>query len=153
LLLDGEYVDPVSLIDPGFIDVARVTGGGSFGALALLDGKPRMATIKCLTRCHFMVLTRSDYEKTLSAIDSKRRGLKVSFVKKIPIFSKLTRTFLTKLSYSLKPLHVTKDHYLYREGDPADKVFIVKEGEFVVTKNLVSSSKQSENIQEILENP
>jgi CRP-like cAMP-binding protein len=146
-------MDPVSLLEPGFIDIARLEGGASFGELALLDGKPRMATIKCLTRCHFISLSRVDYEKTLIAIDNKRRGLKITFVKKIPIFSKLTRTFLTRLSYSLKPLKVTKDHYLYREGEPADKVYIVKEGEFVVTKKLVSAGKQNENIQEILENP
>jgi hypothetical protein len=93
-----------------------------------------------------MVLSKSDYERTLLAIDNKRRALKVNFVKKIPIFSKLTRTFLTKLSYSLKPLHVTRDCYLYKEGELADKVFIVKEGEFVVTKKLVLNTKQSENI-------
>jgi CRP-like cAMP-binding protein len=122
---DGDQIDPVSLIEPGMIDIARLEGGCSFGELALLDGKPRMATIKSLTRSHLMVLSKQDYEKTLLAIDSKRRALKVNFVKKIPIFSKLTRTFLTKLSYSLKPLRVTRDCFLYKEGDPADRVFIV----------------------------
>ena len=152
-LYEGDPIDPVSLMEPGFIDIARLEGGCSFGELALIDGKPRMANLVCLTRSHFMVLSKADYERTLMAIDSKRRAAKVNFVKKIPIFSKLTRTFLTKLSYSLKPLKVTKDCYLYREGDLADRVFIVKEGEFIVTKKLVSDSKQSENIQEILENP
>jgi cAMP-dependent protein kinase regulator len=123
------------------IDIARLEGGCSFGELALLDGKPRMATIKALKNCHIMTITKLDYERTLQAIDSKRRALKVNFVKKIPIFSKLTRTFLTKLSYSLKPLHVTKDCYLFREGDIADKVFIVKEGEFIKTKKLISGGK------------
>lgn len=135
------------------IDIGRLTGGCSFGELALLDGKPRMCTIKALTNCHIMTITKHDYERTLQAIDQKRRALKVNFVKKIPIFSKLTRTFLTKLSYSLKPLNVTRDCYLFREGDPADKVFIVKEGEFIKTKKLFSSGKQSENIEAILENP
>jgi len=51
------------------IDAARLSGGASFGELALLDGKPRMATIKALTNCHIMTITKQDYEKTLSAID------------------------------------------------------------------------------------
>ena len=123
------------------IDIARLSGGASFGELALLDGKPRLATIKALTNCHIMTITKQDYERTLAAIDQKRRALKVNFVKKIPIFSKLTRTFLTKLSYSLKPLKVTKGNFLFREGDIADRVFIVKEGEFIKTKKLISSSK------------
>jgi CRP-like cAMP-binding protein len=48
---------------------------------------------------------------------------------------------------------VTKGNFLFREGDIADRVFIVKEGEFIKTKKLISSGKQSENIQDILENP
>jgi CRP-like cAMP-binding protein len=43
-------------------------------------------------------------------------------------------------------MKITKEGYLYKEGDVADKVFIVKEGEFEVTKKLVSNSKQTENI-------
>jgi len=37
--------------------------GGSFGALALIDGKPRMATIKCLLRTHLLVLSKADWKK------------------------------------------------------------------------------------------
>jgi len=77
----------------------------------------------------------------------------VNFVKNIPLFSKLTRTFLSRLSYYFKPFNCTKDSFLYREGDVAEKVFIIKEGEFIVTKKLIVKNKQTENIQEILDNP
>ena len=35
------------LYEEGMVDIARLEGGGSFGELALVDGKPRFATIKC----------------------------------------------------------------------------------------------------------
>lgn len=50
-------------------------------------------------------------------------------------------------------MQCTKDSYLFKEGEPADRVFIVKEGEFIVTKRLISKNKQRENIQDILDNP
>lgn len=45
---DGEPVDPVQLTPKNFIDIARVVAGGSIGELALIDGKQRFSTIKCL---------------------------------------------------------------------------------------------------------
>jgi len=112
-----------------------------------------MATIRCLEESHFITLSREDYAAALIEIENKKKAAQVNFVKNIPIFSKLTRTFLTRLSHFFKPLNCTKDYFLYREGDPADRVFIVKEGEFVVSKKLITDTSESNNIQDILENP
>lgn len=127
-LQDVKPADPVKICDPGFIDIARLSGGGSFGALALLDGKPRMTTIKALNRCHLMILSRKDYNKTLDTIEFKKRMLKVNFMKTIPIFFRFTTTQLYRFTTFLQPFFCTKDHCLFREGDPADTVFIVKSG-------------------------
>lgn len=45
---NGPYVNPLDLLEEGNIDIARLEEGGSCGELALREGKPRMATIKCL---------------------------------------------------------------------------------------------------------
>lgn len=134
LKTDGTPVKPMDIIDPGFIDIARLEAGGSFGELALLDGKPRMATIKCLQRCHFFIISKNLYEKSLDEIERKRLNAQINYVKSIPLFSKMTRTSLGKLLSNFKNLDVNKDCYLYKEGDPADRVYIVRDGEFVVTK-------------------
>lgn len=73
IVYEGERATPGLLLDDGFIDLARLEPGGCFGELALVDGKPRMATIKCITRCHFLVLNRTDYAKALREQDKKRR--------------------------------------------------------------------------------
>lgn len=57
------------------------------------------------------------------------------------MFCKLTRTFLGKLLLNFKPLDVNKDCFLYKEGDAAERVYIVKEGEFVVTKKQIKKNK------------
>jgi CRP-like cAMP-binding protein len=68
LLSDGNEINPINLIDPGFIEISRLEAGASFGELALIDGKPRMATIKCLKRCHFLVLSKKEFQKSLEDI-------------------------------------------------------------------------------------
>jgi len=47
------------------VDIARLEGGGSCGELALKEGKPRMATLKCLKRTHFLILNKKLYESAI----------------------------------------------------------------------------------------
>jgi len=54
LLNEGKKIEPSVLVDGGFIDIARLGGGASFGELALIDGKPRMCTVKAISRVHML---------------------------------------------------------------------------------------------------
>jgi len=58
-------------LEDGFITVAKLNDGSAFGELALLESKPRMATIRCLKNCHFMVLTKNDYNRVIGAIEKR----------------------------------------------------------------------------------
>lgn len=61
----------------GFVDIARVEPGGSFGALSLVDGKMRMATAKALTRVHCLYLNADDWAKTKADIERKKIARRV----------------------------------------------------------------------------
>lgn len=65
LLTDGTYINPLDLLEEGNVDIARLEGGGSCGELALKEGKPRMATIKCLKRTHFLIMNKDIYDSAL----------------------------------------------------------------------------------------
>jgi cAMP-dependent protein kinase regulator len=116
--------------------VARIAEGGSVGELALTDGKPRFCTVKALSRVHLLCLSRNDFEKAKNETKRKRTSNLVTFVKKIPLFYNLTRTYLSKLCLKFEFININRDYILFKEGDIADKVFIVKSGEFIVTKKL-----------------
>ena len=45
--------------------VVALGDGFSFGELALLNSKPRAATIVCLEDCHFATLNRQDFDKII----------------------------------------------------------------------------------------
>jgi hypothetical protein len=89
-----------------------------------------MATIRCLKDTHFMVITKHDYNRVIGAIERRAYADKINFLKNIPIFSLVTRAFLGKLTYYFETKKCIKGSYLFKEGDPADYVYIVKQGEF-----------------------
>ena len=132
---EGEPANPVALTDPDFVDIARIEPGGSFGALSLIQGKKRMGTTKALTRCHLLVLNKNDWKESEKEIQERKIADKVAFIKQIPLFSKLSHTFLAqKLMPNFYRFDCHRDHYVYKEGEPADKVYIITEGEFICTK-------------------
>ena len=92
---DGEPADPVALTEPGFVDIARIEAGGSFGALSLIQGKKRMGTTKALTRCHLLALSKTDWKQCEKEITERKISDRVTFIKNIPLFGKLSHTFLT----------------------------------------------------------
>ena len=97
---NGIPVDPkdllakASTLQPGEIcqEVAQLAAGDSFGELALLYSKPRMATIKCIERSHFIVLSKADYNGAIAEIERRKTNEKINFIKMLPVFSKLSRT-------------------------------------------------------------
>lgn len=79
--------------------VAVLSGGKSFGELALIKNKPRAATIRCLTNCHFAVVDRYDYKKVLGKIEQKRMNHMIDYLISLPYFKHWTRHAVAKLQY------------------------------------------------------
>lgn len=97
-----------------------------------------------------------DYEKAKEKIKLNERDEKVNFMKQqVPLFiqSRPNRTTLNKLASDFEYLNVTKDCVLIKEGELAKKVFIVIEGDFIITKNIYSKSVQTEDVHKIKEDP
>lgn len=124
-----------------YIEINVLGAGKSFGDYALLGSKPRMATIKCLEETHFAVLSKDDFNIVLGQIERKKFNEKIQFLRSLPFFCALTKTSIGKLTYQFKEISLIKHQYLYREGDPANFVYIVKSGKFEVTKTLVQKSE------------
>lgn len=77
-----------------------------------------------------MVLTKNDYTKVIGEIEKRAYNDKINFLKNIPVLKLLTRTSLGKMTYYFENLNFTRDRTLYKEGDPADYIYIIKNGEF-----------------------
>ena len=60
---------------------------------------------------------------------------------------------MNNLAFDFKMIEVTKDCVLTKEGEPADRVFIVMEGDFMITKKVYSKNVETEDINKIKEDP
>lgn len=78
-------------LDPGFFTVATLQDGHAFGELALLNHKPRMATVRCLTKTHLMVLTKEAFDQVIAKIERRALNEKLNFFEDLPMFSLLTK--------------------------------------------------------------
>ena len=65
----------------------QLSTGKSFGELALINNKPRAATVKCITDCHFAVISKQDYDSLLKKIEIKKEKRFVDFLESLPFFS------------------------------------------------------------------
>ena len=87
---------------PGYREIGRLGQGKSFGELALINEKPRMATAKCLTDTHFAILESVDYKRSLMKFEKIRFNNLMMFLKNIPCFNKWSRNQFIKFSFYMK---------------------------------------------------
>lgn len=84
-----------------------------------------MANAKCSVPTHFAILGKQDYNRVLGNIEKRALNEKINFLRSIPVFSKLTKTALGKLSYYFTPKKLLKNQMLYRENESAEAVYII----------------------------
>jgi CRP-like cAMP-binding protein len=133
--------------------VATLREGQAFGELALINNKPRMATVTCLDNSHFMVLTKEAYEYVIGKMERRMLNDKLEFLSTLPAFSLMTKSTLSKVTFTMTKQTITKGNYLYREGDEADHVYILVNGEVEVTKFIENKRPGLRLIDEIYRDP
>jgi CRP-like cAMP-binding protein len=143
-------VDPDEHEEPQFIPVAKMTTGRSFGELALINNKPRAATIQCITACHFAYMSKHDYHRSLIKIEQKKMNKIIDFFLKLPYFSHWTKTSVAKLQYSFELKTFNQGHIVFHEGSKASSVYIIKSGDFEVSRTVKLFQKKELNIKEYL---
>ena len=104
--------------------------GRGFGELALMNSKPRAASIKALEDCSFATLSKKDYDNIIGQAMRRDFEAKTTVLINIPAFKHLTSNTLKMVTFYMKEKTYNKNTILFNEGDPVKGLFLVKEGEF-----------------------
>lgn len=142
----GEPGDRFYLVRSGALEAVDGEGavlsaigpGEGFGELALLDRRPRGATVRAtedaelwsLDRGHFERWVRDRYEiaARIRASSEERAALAA-----LPFFRGLDPVELDRLLPHIATVRVRAGDNVFSQGDPGDRYYIVREGEAEVT--------------------
>lgn len=118
-----------------------LTSGQSFGESGFLHNqdRPRFFNAIAMTDCLILQLQKSDFDKQIAKQEKNIFNEKMAFLTSCPALSKLhlTRSKLLYLTESLLPIQCIKSTQLYKEGDFCKYLYIVRSGEFQITKKVL----------------
>jgi signal-transduction protein with cAMP-binding, CBS, and nucleotidyltransferase domain len=75
---------------------------------------------------------------------------KQAFLKSIPVFSTLTNSKLRGLAAVFKPLNKIRGGTLFTEGEPVSNLFLVKSGEFKLSKKIYTEAPSFDKNTELI---
>ena len=113
--------------------------GDKFGERALKYGIPRAASVQCLTNCSFCVLEKSQFKQIFDKFFDKKFSLLTEMLKTLPIFKGHSNNFIQKLGYFFRSKKFLKGSVIYNEGDPANEIFFIQEGQFILSRKFTKS--------------
>lgn len=121
--------------------VGNFAAGSIFGEVGLLMRKPRSASVICNSDTDFAVLTSEDYAKILEAVDRNEMEERMEFFIE-NLFQELQAEVAIRLSYMFKKSKFMKGNYIYKQGEKANEVFLIKKGEIQIYTKIKEADKE-----------
>lgn len=126
--------------------------GSSFGELALMYNSPRAATATAETDLVLWALDRLTFRRILLAKTSKKRQLYESFLKEVPVLSRLSLFERSKLADALETESYKAGDVIIKEGEVGENFYLIEKGEADIVKNqegLVGTVKRGDYFGEV----
>lgn len=119
--------------------VALLTAGGYFGEKALLDSGVYSATYRALADVTLLALPRARFDPllradTLLASQVSAGAATRQMLRRMPLFRTLSPQELMMVDKRLRPLTVTADKLIIRQGQHRSDLFIIQSGEVDVVR-------------------
>ncbi|KAJ8969927.1 hypothetical protein NQ317_016192 [Molorchus minor] len=106
---------------------------GSFGELALLYNMPRAATIKAFTEGSLWAMDRQTFRRILLKSAFKKRKMYEHLIESVPMLKTLQPYERMNLADALVPRNFSDGERIIKQGDAADGMYFVEDGEVVIS--------------------
>ncbi|KAL4432492.1 hypothetical protein ABPG74_013346 [Tetrahymena malaccensis] len=116
-----------------------------FGELGILNKKPRAATIICLEDCYFGYLSSQNYQQILMKKEKASLVKKREFIESTLIQNMLSGEKMSKISYYFHKRKYQNGEIVFKEGEAAKYVYLVKKGEIELQKEIEISQNEQES--------
>ncbi|EAR89266.2 UbiA family prenyltransferase (macronuclear) [Tetrahymena thermophila SB210] len=143
-----EVGDPKYDLVGGLFYFKELSAGMSFGELALLEKKPRAASILCHTDLHVAVLVKEDFDQILKNFEEQKLTQAAEFLDQVQPFSKWNQRRQITLFMNSHAEFYKINQVIYQEGSKPDSFYIIKSGTFAVMKTKQNNPKKIKKAQE-----
>ena len=124
----------------------KIIGTNSFfGEMALINNKPRLASIICEEDCVFAVLVKKDFDRILKSFEEKKYLANLTFLHQIPIFETWNITQLRRIHLNIIKYNCRRMEFLFKENESVKDVFILIKGDFMMCKKILIPNLKDEN--------
>lgn len=118
--------------------------GKAFGELAILYNCKRTASVKAMSPGEVWTLDRGVFQQIMMQTGMQKIEEKLTFLKSVPLFSKMSNDVLLRLSDALEMTVYKKGDYIVRQGTHGDTFYIISEGQVRVTKRVEGKREEEE---------
>lgn len=144
VIIQGDDGDNFYVIDSGQYDVyvevdgrhkkvGEYDGQGFFGELALMYNVPRAATVVCSSPGCVWALDRVTFRKIVLKDAFNRRKMYTDLIESVPLFSSLDNYEKMNVADALQSRTYADGEVVLKQGDDADCMYFVEEGEVSIT--------------------
>ncbi|CAI2385589.1 unnamed protein product [Moneuplotes crassus] len=123
------------------LEVVQLSVGASFGELALLEDKPRSATILCTENSKFAVLEKENFNKIMGKMYRSKFAKDIEFLSNFSFIQGLTRITKQKLCYPMVSCEYVRGQTIVSEGSHVKDIILLENGEYEMTKNIYIQKK------------
>ncbi|CAG9330980.1 PKG_34 [Blepharisma stoltei] len=107
---------------------AILKAGSGFGELALLDDRPRSATVRTIERCSLWGVDRQTFKEAVKKVTALNYEENKTFIESVPLFQTFTNAQKDALLSSLVTQKFSNCERIVKEGDTGDLFYIIKDG-------------------------
>jgi len=116
-------------------NIISLKTGGKFGDMALSSSnQKRTASILSDIDCHLGILDKKTYVKCLKDVSDRAKRWNMNFVLSQKVFSSINPNIF-QMNYFNNFVHkkLCREDFLIKEGQEADRIFVIKDGQYEVT--------------------
>merc|ERR1712130_412780 len=141
IIKQGDLGDNLYVVEKGefqvFVNSVQVAirgKGTCFGELALMYNSPRAATVVASMDSEVWVVDRFTFRRIVTDLSQTNFQQYVNFLKKVDLLAPLAEYEREKIAEALEPVEFKQGEVVCKQGDDGDAMFIVQDGQLVVTK-------------------